>query len=388
LLYWDSEYKIVDHDDKSCEEASFLQIDRSPAQKTKHLSTGSSHGRPPWHQKMYIMLPYRKSGYEMTAEAWGDMQSAHVPPNSSGLPAPKADLYLGGVITPVQTAMDSPIQRVGYLGLSSSGLKIQTLVDPSVACFAQFARNPFEMVVSGYLYDSAQSEIWQGQTFNEMAELVDRCGEFAVKGWMDADLLAKCSSFCQQFPPSDRICEHVLEATAVLTALGTSKKQGSSFSFLPNAKDTETFATYLQRVDLDVGLMAEYGFLSALEFDGIVSDKDLVDSHPCSTSVCFNDFYDKCNDTWQHVLGSWEIPKPQHSVMLQAATGSCPGANPKALDHSSAEAQKANSLSHPPEHEMVKRLRHLDRIFLNGTIAALEEHIGCPVSGKYKIAEK
>merc|ERR1712139_612012 len=45
---------------------------------------------------------------------------------------------------------------------------------------------------------------------------------------------------------------------------------------------------------------------------------------------------------------------------------------------------EARNLSHPPEDELGMRLRRLDSLYLNGTISALEKHLGCNLHGVYK----
>merc|ERR1711924_106128 len=64
------------------------------------------------------------------------------------------------------------------MGHASDPTMMQT---PEPACFAHVARNPFEIVVSGYLYDMAESEPWLTQIrFKEAVETETRSCEPSV----------------------------------------------------------------------------------------------------------------------------------------------------------------------------------------------------------------
>lgn len=221
-------------------------------------------------------------------------------------------------------------------------------------CYAHVARNPFEMVVSGYLYNMAESESW----LNE---------------WTFGQASASLDSHSKQ-----------LHERAALAEVFRSSRSGPLAAWLPEANANETYPDYLKRVDLDAGLLAESIVGSSLSLTPMRLAEDFTESHHCSVHVCFEDFFENCSATWNRVLQAWQIPEPSYDAMLRAATESCPGVDPHAVEHSSGSQMENMDLKHVPEHVMVNRLKELDRLRLNGRIAALEEHVKCHVSGKYK----
>lgn len=286
----------------------------------------------------YAMLTYRKSGFLMTEAAWANMRKAIARMVLEDLPAPMSmELY-----------SDRSLEE---MDLSR--------------CYGQFVRNPFEMVVSGYLYDMAAAERWVLNTFETQGS---SCSDLANNGK-------------DSLPWSLRHCREMHSAFQVFTV----SRSGPLSAALPDAHLNESFADYLRRSDVDAGLLAEYIFAQANTLSTMRMPSGLDNtSLDCTTRVCFNSFYDDCNGTWLRLLETWRIPEPQKTAMFQAAIRSCPGADSSAQEHDSSEQLSKANISHPPEPVMVRRLRELDRQYLKGTLAALEEHLGCPVGGKYK----
>jgi len=279
-----------------------------------------------WRLRQYQLIRHRKGGTQMCGLAAANMQGALAA--QSGLPVPLVDVRDGWYAS----RYDSP--------------------EP--VCYAHVARNPFEMVVSGYLFNMAESEL----------------------AWKEAKLGSPFTNTSTQ--------------VRALAELFNSSRSGPLSAWLPEANASETYAEYLKRVDLDTGLLAEFivAFNSSLAPMRLA--EDFTQSQHCSINVCLGDFFENCGATWHRVLQAWQIPERPYDAMLGAATKSCPGVakerhNELASEaHSSARQMENMHLRHAPEHVMVNRLKELDRLRLNGRLAALEDHVKCPVSGKYK----
>jgi len=237
-------------------------------------------------------------------------------------------------------------------------------------CLLHVARNPFELVVSGYLYHKAQAEDWLEHTFDNATELM-----------RDTNVPGDCREGANWMCPVFR----------GLAQVQSMSRSGPVAGVIPEAVGGETFPQYLRRVDTDAGLIAEAIWASNFSLASMRFTSDFVDRQPCSQNVCHNEFYENCDATWERVLQTWEIKDPHYSVMLEAAKLSCPNTSPGARDHSSHELLEKQNLAHVPEHKMVQSLRELDERFLNGTLASLEAHLGerhangepCRVVGKY-----
>lgn len=285
--------------------------------------------------KRYSMLKYRKAGWEMTSAAFESMKQAEL------------RMMLSDVAVPMS------IELRGDKSLDELDLS---------RCYGQFVRNPFEMVVSGYLYDMASAEPF---TLKKFGTVKDRCMDL-IPGTDEWDY------------------KHCREMSSVFQVFSGSRS-GPLSALLLDAKLDESFSEYLRRVDVNTGLLAEYIFAQSNTLNVMRDSNSFLDSFPhCSMRLCFNDFYDDCNHTWQRLFQTWAFPEPQKSAMLLAAAKSCPETDSNAHDHDSSELVSQLNISHPPESEMVRRLRKLDLLHLNGALHALEEHLGCPVSGRYK----
>jgi len=255
------------------------------------------------------------------------------------------------------------------MGLALESSQMQTL-KPS--CFAQFARNPYELVVSGYLYAMASSEGWMLVPFGEALKAdPDSC---EVSFQFGQATMSPCQEAGYNEVRHQRSTANVFRSSL----------SGYFSTQLPDANANETYPDYLQRVDLDAGLIASFIQMKEDTWLSMGYVKDFLKNQSCAITTCFGDYYEDCNATWQRVTRSWQIPQPQRDAMVDAATRSCPGVDALEVSHSAHTGMETMNLTHPPEHEMVQRLRELDSFLLNGTIAALEEQIECPVSGKYK----
>lgn len=296
----------------------------------------------------YHLVPHHKSGWIMSKQAHVYMREALA--NLSSVP-------------PIQLEFSA---RTMGLAMDRS-----MMLTRNPSCIAQFSRNPFEMVVSGYLYHMAESESWL--TLKKFGQAAPDC----EPRFVDGRLSARCKE------PSTKLY-WMRKAQGGIAEVFHSTRSGPIADHLPDALAGETFPQYLKRIDLDAGLLAEYVWALNRSLKPMSFTKDFAISHACSVNVCFHEFYDNCKATWQRVMKAWEIQPPRYDAMLRAATKSCPGISWDTKLHSSAHLAKKKKLAHIPESEMVKRLRVLDRTVLNGKLSALETHLACPLSGKYK----
>lgn len=315
-------------------------------------SRGMAEDLPLWQQREYHLIPHHKSGSAMCHQAAHAMERSTM----------RAGMHPLRLHNSPET-----------MGLALNSLMLQT---PKPKCMAHITRNPFEMVVSGYLYHMAVSgaETWLHKPLGQVAkEYSDPCKPSFSGGRM--------LNYCED-GNKHTYAESVYWRGGA--QVFNSSKSGSIAAWLPAVMADETYPGYLKRIGLDGGLIASSIWASDANFAPMRFTSDYVESQPCSINVCFEDFYKDCKTSWERVLRAWGIPESQAGGLLKAAMKSCPDSNPLARKHSSSRWMKKKGLPHLPEHLMVKRLRELDRVVLNGTIAALERHLGCSVSRKYE----
>jgi hypothetical protein len=275
------------------------------------------------------------------------------------------------------------------------------------------------MVVSGLLYNAAESEPWLQETFAQMLEeeshgcepLVGLCKQTSEEGkpqdaecrHFEESLDGRLSWACKDtkwpkvdvkgMPSYPRVdgrvpfCSGTLWCSRLLRGgaqVFHSSRTGSLAAWLPDAELHETYPEYLQRLDTNTSLLAEAVMASHSTLEHMRFGYDFAESKPCSVNTCFNEFYENCTSTWGRVLSAWEIPSPERSAMLQSVVQSCPEVSNGAVEHSSSEMMKDKGLKHLPSYELVERLKDIDRQLLDGSLAALEEHLNCHVSGKYR----
>lgn len=316
----------------------------------------------------FHILPHHKSGVMMGKHAvhWMKLELM----NKSGQDQP---LTFENEAHYMEAASNGTIPLVecsyGSMGFEVDASAIHT---PSPACLAHFARNPFEMVVSGMEYHKALSEPWLKGTFAQ-AKIADVRGCEHLR--IDARKQNMCADGSMHFS-TYRLLQGVAQVFR-------SSISGRFAALLPDAQPSETYPEYLQRVDLNESLIAEFVLASGTTLEPMASAHTLVESRHCSLETCMSDFFDNCNATWERIMNTWGIKEPHRSVMFNAAEMACPGVDPSSKTHSSDNNLKRRNMSHVPEYKMTAYLRDLDRLYLNGKLAALEASVGCPVSGKY-----
>merc|ERR1719310_2529636 len=294
---------------------------------------------------MYYVFAHHKTGSMMGCEAITRMHEVH-----SGL-----DFYF-------------------HYGLPWATSESEIPDPMEKSCFLHIVRNPFEMIVSGYLYHKAESEDWVLKPFGQaVAETI------------------------QNNVTRDSAAEWLPKAYLGIAQVFNESRNGPLSDWLPDAQSDERFADYLNRLDPDRGLVVEYILAREFSLPSMLFTYDWVAEHSCSLNVCLHSFYDECSAVWQRVLQTWQIQEPQYSSLLHAVEKSCPNVSNQTIPHSSGHLAREYDKNHeknhelPPEHELVNRLRDLDKKKLNRTIAHMEkiaemekEVSWCQVSGKYK----
>eukprot|EP00747_Dinoflagellata_sp_TGD_P218323 gnl/TRDRNA2_/TRDRNA2_90600_c0_seq1.p1 gnl/TRDRNA2_/TRDRNA2_90600_c0~~gnl/TRDRNA2_/TRDRNA2_90600_c0_seq1.p1 ORF type:complete len:373 (+),score=7.34 gnl/TRDRNA2_/TRDRNA2_90600_c0_seq1:33-1151(+) len=267
------------------------------------------------------------------------------------------------------------------------------MLTPKPSSFVYLARNPFEMVVSGYLYAIGGGDGEDRLPFEQ--------GQFHVENFCNACKPSFTNSrmgiFCNgsdfQGPETPISWSHKYAVCQLLSGMVSAFKASLLDTWSgPHAHAHETRSEYLNRVPLDAGLISEFLFFSHSVFPPMRFTKDFLKSgrkanthtQAHTTYICFHEFYENCTDVWQRVMRAWQVPKRLYSHMVHAAEYACPHKSSSVLGHStSSELMKSKNIT-LPKYEILSRLRELDRIFLNGTIAALEDYLDCPVSRSYK----
>jgi len=344
---------LCGHDGSCDDTVSMLQF------RTEHPRTKASkrpiHPLGSWVFKDFHLVSQHKSGTEMSFQAAGGMISA-----------------LAGYL-PLYWA--PPIIDVPWLtlGIAPSEEFMQT---PTPACHVHMARNPFELIVSDYKYHMGNGEAdWTGNI-----KIGDMLGLEDCPAMMDG---GRMSQYCLT-PGGARQPYWLSQWLTGFKNVFHRSHSGNLSAWLPDVRANESWSEYLQRVDTDAGLIANVIWTPTTTMPALKTSHDFMESQPCSLNVCFNEWYDDCNAAWTKVLKEWQVEEPGYAEMLAGAKTSCPGANILAAGHSSKATLKMRGLKTEEPWRMVNRLRELDQLLFNGSIAALEKHLTCPVSGKYK----
>mmetsp|Transcript_56531 Transcript_56531/g.103495 ORF Transcript_56531/g.103495 Transcript_56531/m.103495 type:complete len:382 (+) Transcript_56531:52-1197(+) len=339
---------LCGHDGSCDDTVSMLQL------RTEHPRSKSSTYSVPlfgsWVLKEYHVIAQHKSGTVMGVEAVKGMVST---------------LRLH---SPVIDAPESTLGRATNISM------MQT---PKPACHVHMARNPFELIVSDYKYHMGNGEAdWTGNI-----KIGDMLGLEDCPAMMDG---GRMSQYCLT-PGGARQPYWLSLWLKGIENVYHRSRSGNLSAWLPDVRANESWSEYLQRVDTDAGLIANVIWTQTTTLPALKASYDFMESQPCSLNVCFNEWYDDCNAAWSRVLTAWQIEEPGYAAMLAGAKKSCPEGNIFADEHSSDYNMKERGVqAEEPSWRMVKRLKELDLLLFNGSIASLEKHITCPLSGKYK----
>jgi hypothetical protein len=160
---------------------------------------------------------------------------------------------------------------------------------------------------------------------------------------------------------------------------------------IPAARLKETFPEYLQRVDVDAGLIAQVIWAS----DDSLAPMDYISSYKEAWSrevnepiseLCFADMYTECFQVWRRsLMHTLNLPHPHLELFAASASKSCPNRQETAEAHSSTSQQSEAGIEHPPLDEMVVRLRELDRAHFSAMLSEMEKRLHCGLGAKYDI---
>lgn len=264
-------------------------------------------------------------------------------------------------------------------GAMEFALDPELMKTPTPRCFASFYRNPFDLVVSSYLFDMAAPKIesYLTRPFGQALQLDS-------DGCTPGFLVGRMSNWCKDKPKN--------YASALfhrsISQIYLKSHSGKFSTLLPKADANESYPEYLQRVPLESGLLAASMFVNDSSLKPMQFSKDYLERSGeldgCSTEACFTELYDDCDGLWERIMSKWGIKEPIYTPMLNAARQACPGRSEWAKHHSSTDTATRSKLTYKPLHEMVAQLREIDRKHLGSQLAAVEKQLGCGSSGSYK----
>ena len=224
------------------------------------------------------------------------------------------------------------------------------------ACSLHLERNPFEVVVSGYLYHRSNAEPdWEKEPM-DAASWNDTEAEWAWK------------------------YHRALQRTIV----------DERYDALPRPSAHEGYAHFLQRIDETQGLQAEARFASSLTIDEMVtlhqramSHSASSPKHTCSAVACFSEFEGDvaaCVSTWSQRLLALQFPAGVAQKLARVASSQCPGSH---TGRQAAASHSATGTVSTPLHTLVARLAAYDLTHEGSKLAAADRMLGCPLGGKY-----
>ena len=225
------------------------------------------------------------------------------------------------------------------------------------ACSLHLERNPFEVVVSGYLYHRSNAEPeWEEEPMDALpTALKNGSTKWAWK------------------------YHRALQRSIV----------GGSHDTLPRPTAHEGFAHFLQRLDETKGLQAEARFATAVTIEEMVAlHQRAMSLAPlpkltCSAVACFSEFEGDvaaCVSTWSRRLQALQFPAVVAEKLARVAGSQCPGSH---TGSQAAAAHSATGSVRTPLHTLVARLAAYDLAQEGGKLASADRSLGCPLSGKY-----
>ena len=171
-------------------------------------------------------------------------------------------------------------------------------------------------------------------------------------------------------------------------------RRGALAAYMPDAEENESYASYLSRVPLKAGLLAEFVRASSphATLPQLVLNGNLTapGRDCCASRVCYADLagthtacrkswlkafqkYVPCQEQLEHAPGMLEP-----SQLADAASVSCPERNSRAANHS-------RTIGNSLVTQAVATLQSLDAGLLAHKLAWYERAIGgCPLSVRYR----
>ena len=247
--------------------------------------------------------------------------------------------------------------------------------DPAPVCFLHVERNPFEMIVSGYLYHMSGAEAWTRRSTMDARNVTATWVGRSHKEW------------------------HSLYAFTTLAVRDASVK-GHLAAELPEAFGNESYQQYLLRIPPDAGLLAEYVRASQKTLPFLVIAHDAASRSRCSLNVCSSRFEgdrSHCREQW-HAIFTKLFPSQrrwQVGLLASAASTACLDGSQRDHWHQS-EAQMTRYAAERSEGEshalptargvsagLTQRLLKLDAGLLNHSLAAYSSRLGCELGTRY-----
>jgi len=334
-----------------CRGNGSLLVKRGMLQAESQDSSVGNQQLQAWAKRRYQIIAHVKGGFRMCQEAGQSAKLEIYNLFQQGFPPAYVKCHA---------------HDLGHI------VSLQQLND-SEACFGHITRNPFEMVVSGYLYDMANAEGWMSEANRTNQDIA--CDPVLVDcKTADKSSCGTLRDFAWNYPDGHH---------RSVAQLYRCTMSGTLSGLLPDVLAAEKFPEYLRRVDTDAGLIAQTIWASDDSLASMRFNYDMAAARECGTNVCFSDFYGDCLAQWKQILNSWSTPEPYSSALLKAAMKSCPSESDRTKQHSSENKQREAGLNSGKLYALVQRLRELDRLHLNGTLHELERHLGCAVGDKY-----
>ena len=250
-----------------------------------------------------------------------------------------------------------------------------------VPCFAHFVRNPFQKVVSGYLYHRAGAEHWTEWALDRLSS---KPGTGAQRRGA-APALGGASWDTQLFE----------SARAVLWPTADAARPLEPRLSLPAARPGESYRVYLARVDETEGLLAELlraqGEMGSMEavHGRVVASATAVGSAPLceSVSVCLGDVaWPRGGDAaaaagWARVLGGARVPAAHAMRLAGALASACTlrgrSGNMTARGRGAIHATSRAGVADTERARRVAEVVRLDGEHFGGDLLGLERALGC-----------
>lgn len=236
--------------------------------------------------------------------------------------------------------------------------------------FLHVERNPYEMVVSGYLYHKEGKESWCTSPLNrrlnnpplafyhDQAKVVAKAAEGSSFNMMGTDTLDRAAVAC----------------------------------ILPDVKTGESYSAYLRRIPPSAGLLAEYIRAMQMDLPDMVANHRTAATSDSAANLCSSTNsgdLQSCEDNWQNAFESLYPNQEWLSKELgKSASKSC-----SAVDHSSISSHKSSLLAtlqrtrerslNALTKELIVQLQALDSAVLGGALGKMDQDLDCPLSRKY-----
>jgi len=306
-----------------------------------------------------------------------------------------------------------------FLAMQDSGLILSNAMP--TGCFAQIRRDPFEVVVSGYLYHRSGAEEWSKVSLQPTLEAAEKQRLKLEDAAKVAGLNAHSSSddkraarkeyFAGRNAPFGPWTSQFVRSTASLFE-ATHPSTGFLRGALPPPKyeNGESYSDYLGRLTESQGLLAEaltaanitLPYMARL-YDHVAKLKNgSGGDSACVATYCLSEFGPEpgeCEAAWARLVGSVGFPlSSAASLGRSASTVACDtegidsslstkdhgvDTGQAARSHSSRGVAAAAHITYSPLPDLMRTLRRLDEQILGGLLQGFATRAPCPISRRY-----